>query len=132
MPAPGPDFGGFKEHVEQQLASHTNMHTREALGAAVGGGQISPQPSLNNRMLLVGVKVEMFELGDVNKIDLTSPISSSSKLYDAETGMRSFEYPVNDPDSLKGVIKHWNTNEWINKNNKKVKFLMKNKDKAIT
>ena len=122
----GPDFGGFKEHVEQQLAAHTNMHTREALGS-VTGNPVAKRPNLLNKMLTVSMKVEVFELGEVNKIDITSPIKSSDKSFDQETGVREFVYPINQPDSLKGLIKHWNANEWINNNNKKIKFTLKDK-----
>ena len=87
-----------------------------------------PQPpaeySFENKMLIVSVICEAFEISHINDAESKCLVPSVGRNYNAETRIRSIHYNISEgPQAVKQITSYWN--EWINVGTgigKKVRF----------
>jgi len=59
------------------------------------------------RLFVVFMKCEIFEISDLNKIDMKCPMPASKREYSQNNRVREFHYVVNDENELTAVMKFW-------------------------
>jgi len=71
--------------------------------------QDSRQPySFENKVLVVSVVCEMFEIPKINEIEGEFHFSAINRNYNMETRIRSIVYPIDSADYIREITSHWN------------------------
>ena len=94
--------------------------------AIVDGSTKKMQPpptmtaSMENRILIVSVSCEIYEIGDLNEVDIVSPYPSMNRTYEQNRRLRHFEYaiPTNGSLVMREIVNFWNTQTREKKFNK--------------
>ncbi|MBC8442851.1 MAG: hypothetical protein H8D80_01540 [Proteobacteria bacterium] len=83
--------------------------------------------SFKNKMLVVSVVCEVFEISNINDAESKCPVPAIGRNYNTETRIRNIPYDISEgPQIVKKITSYWN--EWINVGigiGKKVKFSIK-------
>jgi|TARA_R110001583_G_scaffold77308_2_gene210561 hypothetical protein len=83
--------------------------------------------SFENKMLIVSVICEPFELTDINEIESKCQVSSMGRNYNAENRQRNIPYDIREGgEKVKEITKYWN--DWVNLGTgkgKKVRFAIR-------
>ena len=68
------------------------------------------RPDMKNRILVVSVLCEMYEISDLNEIDIVSPYPSLGRSYEQGRRLRHFEYvlPENSREVMREIVNFWN------------------------
>lgn len=79
-------------------------------------------PAANNKFkrtyLIVSIRCEVFDIGDINRVELQSPIAiPMNRSYNQEYGIREYKYDVSIPRSgmedvkeyIEKISNHWRT-----------------------
>ena len=71
------------------------------------------QYSFENKVLIVSVICEPFELTDINEIESKCQVSSMGRNYNSETRQRNIPYDIREGgEKVKEITKYWN--DWVN------------------
>lgn len=89
--------------------------------------KLQPPPTMTatmeNRILIVSISSEIYEIGDLNEVDILSPYPSMNRTYDQNRRLRHFEYalPANGSMMMREIVDYWNI-QAIEKKFNKPKF----------
>jgi len=87
--------------------------------------EIKEKMTLENRVLVISVSCEMFEISELNGVDVGSPIQSIDRTFDMSNGIRHFIYPISTPKDVTDLTSYWKNDELVKSENKKIKFSLR-------